>query len=199
MPDRNKLFARGEIFPSWWPNAIAAFLSTGALNFALERQSDTTIRVPAAASTGLVAIAIQGRWRYIEATATRVVAGAAGTKDIFVTTAANVITNVPDPNTDITNYAFALEVLTAGSTPAINPGVVDLFRKVGTLEWDGAKVTRMRALVNTINGGYVDTGWAGATGATIRKSLASSFTENELRDVLDTLIDVLIDRGILAP
>lgn len=142
MPLRHKTFARDEIFPSWWPNAVAAFIGASVLEFRITKLNATTIQVVAGANDDLVAIAVHGLWRYIEASITRAhPGGGAGTYDIFVTAANNVIVNSPNPNTDNTNYAFALDIKTSGATPTIVGGTVDVYRKVGSLQWDGAAIT----------------------------------------------------------
>lgn len=133
---------RDEIAPSWWPNAVQAFLSSAYAGFAVTKFNATTIQVVAGAGDDLVAIAIKGKWRYIEATIQQAhPGGGAATYDVFVTCAENAIDNIPAPNTDHTNFAFALQIKAAGVFPTIVPGTVDFYRKVGTLQWDGAQIT----------------------------------------------------------
>lgn len=149
MPDREKPFSRDEVFPSYWPNRLSAFLSTMEGNFRLRLTNATTIETPAGASEDMVGLGIDGRMRFIEATVQRAhPGGAAGTYDIFATAANPSIASSPAPNTDNTNYAFALAIVATGGTPAIVAGTVDVFRKVGQLEWSGTAITRLTNLIN---------------------------------------------------
>lgn len=138
MPQRHRTFARGEVFPSYIVNTVLAGLSTLDHNFRIVRVNDTTIEVPAGADDAMAAISVDGnlRWRESPAQAAHP-GGVAGTYDIFVTASANDIDAIPAPNTDNTDYAFALTIVASGGTP----GGVDHHRKVGSLVWDGAKIT----------------------------------------------------------
>jgi hypothetical protein len=134
-------FIRDDVMPSWWANAIQRFIGGAAWGFEVSKLDATTIQVVAGADDGAAVIGILGKWRWNEATVSRAVAGAAGTYDIFVTAKSNDIRDVPKKGTDFTDYSFSLAVVLAGSTPALNPGVVDIFRKVGSLVWSGAAIT----------------------------------------------------------
>jgi hypothetical protein len=133
-------FSRNDVFPSWFANAIQRFLSTSAPSFQLTKQDATHIQVTAAAADGAAVIAIAGNWRWIEATINRShPGGAAGTWDIFVVAANNVI----EPGgTDATNRAFALRIIESGKTPTPEAGA-EIFRKVGSLQWSGTEITRV--------------------------------------------------------
>lgn len=164
MPDAMVTFAREEIAPSWWANALNRFLSTASLNFRLELLNNTTVRVPAAASDDLAAISVDGKWRYVEANVDRAhPGGAAGSYPLFVTTRANDIRTVPAVGSDFTNYSFDLAFAAIGGTPAIVPGTVDHFRKVADVQWDGAKITRITPTFNPV-GPLIRAALAGTSG-----------------------------------
>ena len=141
-------FARGEIFASWWTDAVEEFLSSGAHGFRVRVASTTTIDSPAGVGNDQSSIAIEGRLRFNAATVSRVhPGGAAGTYDVFVTAAGQNIVSNPQPNTDNTVYSYALAIVAAGATPAVVAGSVDIFRKVAELTWNGAAISAVRQLV----------------------------------------------------
>lgn len=142
------LFVRDEVLPSWWANALQAYLSLGAWGFQVTKQDATHIEVVAAANDQAAVIAIEGSWRWIEATVNRAhPGGAAATFDVFVTGIATDIVSVPAAYTDDTNYAFALAIVAEGDTPTIVAGVVDIYRRVAQLGWDGAQIIWIDQLV----------------------------------------------------
>lgn len=139
-------FVKNDLLPSWWANAIQKFLSTDAPSFQVTKLDATHIQVTAAAAEGAAIIAIAGKWRWIEATITRAhPGGASATWDIYVVAAANKIAG---GGIDETNYAYELRILESGKTPTLEAGVVDIFRKVGSLEWSGTEITRVDQTVN---------------------------------------------------
>lgn len=151
MPNRDHLFARDEIAPSWWPNRIQAVLSTMTSQLVISKLNNTTIQVVASAGDGLVGIAIGGKLRYIEATISQAhPGGAAATFDIYATCAENAIDNIPAVNTDHTNFAFALQIKALATPPTIVPGTVDFYRKIGQLVWDGAAIRSITQLVGLV-------------------------------------------------
>lgn len=186
MPQREHTFVRDEILPSWWANALSAFLSTYAENFHLEQvpASNTQVRVPAGANDDLAAIAIDGRWRYVEANVVRAMAGGAGTYDVFVVAKDDVIVNVPLPNTDTTDRTFDLRFALTGNLPAAEPGVWALSRLVGQLDWDGAKITRFVQLVGDVGLGF------GVRSFTIGDGIAKSFNLDHNMGTPDVLVEV---------
>jgi microcystin-dependent protein len=138
-----KTFARSEILPSWWANALDGFLQPLVSNFVLRRVagSPTSVEVPAAAGEGRAALAIDNLWRFRDTTVQRAhPGGAAGTYIVWATTGPNVIVNTPAPNTDTTNYSFDLAITASGATPAVVAGVTEFWRQVGTVEWDGTSI-----------------------------------------------------------
>lgn len=137
------VFARDEVLPSWWANAVDLFLSTRASGFTITHDA-THVTVAAGADDQAAVVSVGGAWRWIEAPLTRAhPGGGAGTYLIFVTAAATDIVGTPAPYTDDTNYAFSLAITATGDTPTIVAGVVDLFRQVATCDWDGAQITRV--------------------------------------------------------
>lgn len=144
-------FARDDVLPSYWPNNLQKFLSSAVVNFRLRQVagSETTVEVPASGSEAS-AIALNGPIRFNTATVSRAhPGGAAGTYPVFVTAKANDIRNAPLPYSDFTDYSFALDIEAPGGTPAIVAGVVDMYRQVGEVVWDGVRITAVRQLVGT--------------------------------------------------
>ena len=151
MPNTEHLFVREEVYPSWYPNALGYFTSLHAAGFVISKLDATHIEVVAGAGDAAAVIAIEGSWRWVESTVTRAhPGGSAGTYDIYVTGTATDIVSSPAPFTDDTTYSWALWIGTAGSTPTIVTGVVDIYRKVGSLQWDGAQITRIDQTVPAI-------------------------------------------------
>jgi microcystin-dependent protein len=92
-----------------------------------------------------VSLGIDGLWRYISATVQTTVTGAARTYSIYATTGNNSFaTNPtpPPPETDSTDYTFALTALLTG-TPA-----TPHYRKIGEAIFDGTRITNLRQLVD---------------------------------------------------
>lgn len=187
-------FVRDDVLPSWWANAIQRFISTLAVRFRVTRASDTSVAVVASANDGAVTIAIEGKWRWIEATVSRAhPGGAAGAYPLFVTAADNDIVNLPDPGTDNTPYAFALAITAPGNTPPIVAGVVDIFREVGTVLWDGAQIVGIRqsvgdqldgrAQASDLKLSYQAEDHAGWTLADGRNNIPRSIVSTEYRDI----------------
>ncbi|MDT7782068.1 MAG: Concanavalin A-like lectin/glucanase superfamily, partial [Pseudonocardiales bacterium] len=151
MGDRWRDFAIGQPLPSTWTDGIEELLNTYASgHLLLEKASATTVRIAASTTTGQVALAIRGKPRWITATITAAhPGGAAGTYDIWATTAADSFASTPGPpagEVDNTNHAFALKITAQGATPT-GVGSEALYRRVGTLVWDGAQITAIDPLV----------------------------------------------------
>lgn len=135
-------FIRDEVLPSYFANRLQDRMAPLS-NLRLRRFNATTIEIPAGANDDAVVVNIGGgRWRMVEATVQRAMAGgaAAGAYDIFVTAKDNDIRAVPEAYSDFTDYTFALAIVAAGATPAIVAGAVEIYRKVGSLTWDGAAI-----------------------------------------------------------
>lgn len=141
---RQEEFVRDEVLPSWWANRIQDRLAP-MLKFRLRRVDATTIEAVAGADDDASALNIDGQWRFVEAPVQRAhPGGAAGFYTVWVTARAQDITNAPLPNTDETDYSFDLAIVEGiGAAPAIVPGVVDVARRVGRLEWDGDEIVQL--------------------------------------------------------
>lgn len=138
---RQEEFVRDEILPSWFVNRLqdrVAALSSCRLDL----MNATTVRVAAATGAGAAVLNIGANWRFNEAAVTRAhPGGAAGTYLVFVTAKAQDIRNAPAPGSDFTDYSFALAIVANGATPTIVPGTVDVYRRVGSLIWNGTAIT----------------------------------------------------------
>lgn len=144
-------FVFEDPLPSWLMDALQEEVSTGTGNVLLRVFNSTTIEVPAGTGSAQAGLSIDGFWRYNTATVQRAhPGGAAGAYDVFVTASNNNIVNTPHPGTDLTNYAFGLDIKTAGSTPTIVPGTVDRYRLIGQLTWDGSAITDLRPAVDSV-------------------------------------------------
>jgi hypothetical protein len=147
--DQHVLFDRDDPAPSWWANAIQRFLSIGAPQLQIQLDSPaTSLTVPAGAGELAAVIAIDGKWRWNEAPLTVAhPGGAAGGYNVWVTASNNNVVDVPDPGTDLTNYAFGLAIrANASGAPA-----TDLSRLVGSVQWDGAAMSELRQTVGRVN------------------------------------------------
>jgi hypothetical protein len=136
--------------PQDWLDQIQEFIgSYVSANFQVTIPTTTSLRVPAGADNAQVAIAINGRWRYITANADAAVPGSpaliVGDNPIFVAASDNSFTGGGGGTneTDLTDYNFRLLVLSAGQTPT-GVGAQALYRQVGVATWDGAKFTGVK-------------------------------------------------------
>lgn len=137
-------FATGDILPAGFLDALQEYLSTGVFNFRLDKLTAdpaTAIKVTtgdgATPGTGnnQIGIGIMGQWRYRRTALNAAVPGglSVGTHDVFVTGAA---LNTAQEDAGTFDYNFGLELKAAASTPS-----TAIYRKVGTFDWDGAKIT----------------------------------------------------------
>lgn len=135
--------------PSWWANVMQVPTGAGSFNFRPRRVagSETQIEVPAGAGEDAAAIGIDGRIRFRETTVQRAAAGAAGKYRVFVTAAENDIVSTPSAFTDATDRNFDLAIVLDPGTPPLSAGVVDVFREVANLDWDGTRITRFEVTV----------------------------------------------------
>jgi hypothetical protein len=137
-------FDRDDVFPSFFANRLQDFLSGLESRLALRIASPNTVSVQATSDAdGMRAVSIDGRWRYNTATVTRAVSGAVGLYTVWATAAENDIDNTPQPFTDNTNYSFGLAVTAGSAAPSAVPGSVDIWRELGTLWWDGARIVEL--------------------------------------------------------
>lgn len=134
----------GQPLPEMVLDSLMELLGTYASpNLQVNLLTSTSIRVPASADNGQVAVAINGRWRYNTANADAThPGGAAGTYDVYVTGSDNSFAGGPE--VDSTVYAFGVQIRASGSPPA-----TALYRKIGTCVWDGSAITRIYSDVST--------------------------------------------------
>jgi hypothetical protein len=140
-------FSRDGVLPSFFTNSLQEFVGTMASpNLRVEAASSTSVRCPAGAGNDQVAVAIEGRWRYITSTVARThPGGAAGVYDVYAVAKDNSVSNSPVVFTDSTDYSFDLRITATGVPPTIVPGTLDLYRLIATCRWDGASITAVSA------------------------------------------------------
>lgn len=143
---QNVSFLVDDPLPSWWANRIQQFLSTLAENLQVVKLNDTTVQLVCGANDKAAVVAISGKWRFRESSVNRShPGGAAGVYRLWATTADNVVAGIVDS----TNYTFNLAITAPAAVPTIVPGTVDLYREIGAVRWDGAKITEV---VQTVDG-----------------------------------------------
>lgn len=137
---KHRFIAYQQPLPEDFLDALQEFLGSQAANFKLGLANPTTLRVVAGADNDQVAIAINGRWRYISATITAAhPGGAAGSYDVFVTASDNSFTaGGPAGETDNTVYTFGLQILATGNVPS-----TALYRKIATVLWSGTAIIQI--------------------------------------------------------
>lgn len=141
---------KGLPLPSTVVRALMEFVGSLVTNFKLDLASNTVLRVPAGTGDDQMAIAIDGKWRWVSAPVTAShPGGAAGAYEAWVTAYDNDL-SLPDP-ADATNYAFALTIIPAGGTIAPSAATA-LQRQVAKLQWDGSKITQVTPLVAAPSG-----------------------------------------------
>ena len=143
MSTRYRDFDPQDVFPSTWADAVEDLLSGfGGGNLRLVVNSSNSVAIPAGADQARVSISINGKPRWAESNVVATVSGAAGTKDVFVTSGADTFSYSGGDETDTTDHTFALKV---GATPS-GSGAETNWRKIGEVDWDGAKITGLRQL-----------------------------------------------------
>lgn len=146
-------FARDEVFPSYFINALQELVSSGQLDFRLSKKDDTTIQVVPSSAFEIAGINIDGRYRWVVAAVERIhPGGARGTYTIWATATDDDIDDVPDPATDHTDRSFALAI-TDGRDPT-----ADIFVEVGELDWSGAAITALRQSYTSTTGAMIEDG-----------------------------------------
>lgn len=170
---------------------------SGNANFRLSKASGTSIQVVAGATDAAAVLNVQGLWRLNEATVTRAhPGGGAGTYLVFATAAAQNITNSPAPFTDHSVYTWDLQILPSG-TPTIVAGVVDVFRLIGHVAWNGSAITGLSQLANSVTGALLDDAAFTAGQVTATRQSDGSFK----LDVTDSsIVDADVSSGAaIAP
>lgn len=145
MPiDKWRDFAPGASAPATWPDGIESLLGNYVSpNFSVVRSGSNTVNVLAGTTNGdQRTIAIQGspRWITSPVSATHP-GGGAGVHDIWACCTADSFgssSGPPPQETDTTTRSFTLKITTAG-TPSGSGGEA-LFRRIGTLVWDGSQI-----------------------------------------------------------
>lgn len=119
-------------------------------NFRLTKASASSLQVVAGTDNDQVAIAVDGRWRWITSTVNAAhPGGVAGTYDVYVTASDNNFV-AGSPETDLTVYAFGLAI-----RPLATPPATALYRKVGTIAWDGASITAISPVTGDLGSAVV--------------------------------------------
>jgi hypothetical protein len=155
VPDQYRNFEPNDPLPANWTDALQVFISTVSSEFRLTRASTTTVQVVAGDDDDLVALTVDGLLRWRTTTIQRVhPGGAAATYDIHATAVPNDFEAGEPGEVDNTVYDFDLAITAAGATPA----GVDHSRKVGELDWDGAKITALRQTVGKVTGAMLEEG-----------------------------------------
>jgi len=152
--DLNWLFARKDVFPSWWANAIQQAL-TSVNTLHITRKSATVIQVAPHATLGVAGVIIEGKWRMNEATVERTVSGAKATYSIWAVAKKNEVDNTPAVFTDHTVYTWELRV-TSGAAPT-GEGI-DITEKIGEVDWSGAAIEKIRQTYGSVGGAQIEDG-----------------------------------------
>lgn len=142
----NMPFARTDIVPSWWTNALQKHVSVGAFQFVVEKDPafDAGYRVPANPGGGQAAVVIGGKWRWVENTLGTFAipfGTAAQIIPVYAYASDNNIVSTPVPFTDSTDYSFNVIAIIGGGTPPAP------FRRVADIDWDGQRVNHITQLV----------------------------------------------------
>jgi hypothetical protein len=146
---------REEVLGSYFMNRIQDFLSAARTDLRLSLKDSDTIQIIPDPELGVAAIAVQGRWRYIEATITRDhPGGAKGTFTIWAVAKDNEVDNSPKPFTDHTDYAFDLRI-TKGEEAPSGSGVV-IYEKIGELDWTGTEIEAVRQTHGSVTGAMIE-------------------------------------------
>lgn len=135
----------GQPIPQDFLDALQEFVGVGSRNLFLTQIGSNQVQIAAGVGNAQVSLGIDGLWRYISATVQTTVTGAAGTYSIFATTGNNAFaTNPtpPPPETDSTDYTFALTALLTGNPTAAH------YRKIGEAVFDGTRILNLRQLID---------------------------------------------------
>lgn len=134
--------------PADWFQTLMEFVGSISQGTSMTLQSATTVQIVAGPGNDQVALAIEGKWRYISATvSTAHPGGTAGTYYVWAIASANQFTP-GNPEIDTTDYTFGLAI-TSGAAPTGSYAgrAIAHTRRVAALTWDGATVTSIQALV----------------------------------------------------
>jgi len=187
---QNWPFKRNDVFPSWFANRIQDFLSAAESNLRLTRKDNTTVQVIPDTALGIAAVAIDGRWRFNEATVERAhPGGAKGTYVVWAVAEDSDVDNTPAPHSDHTKYTFELRI-TSGAKP--EGAGIEVVEKIGEVDWSGTEIEAVRQTLNSVTGPMIADGtlsnsgdieWKReANGAWVPQLKASSVTAAEMLD-----------------
>lgn len=138
-PTPNIQLDHGDIAIEPFFDATQQFQTGAAPSLALTVANSTTVQAVASGDNDQQAVAIQGRYRWNQATVTAGhPSGAAGTYDVFVTATDNRFT-LGETTVDGTDYAFAISIRAQGAFPS-----TPLYRKVAEVDWNGSAITALR-------------------------------------------------------
>jgi hypothetical protein len=179
---QNRVLNYGDALPEMFVDQSQEFISTYlSPNFRVSLVNATTLQVSAGSGNSQVCAAVGGAWRYITSNITAAdPGGAAATHTLWLTASANSFTAGP-PEVDATTYAFAMEIRASG-TPA-----TALSRQIGTVEWDGAAITRV------VLDPFIRAEWQDFTGGTA----AATFLQGRVRADTQPRIIIRADGRIL--
>lgn len=141
-PTPNIQLNHGDVAIEPFFDATQQVLTGSAPSLALTLANSTTVQAVASGDNDLQAVAIQGRYRWVDRTVTAGhPGGARATYDVYVTASDNDFT-LGESTVDETDYAFGLTIRAAG-----NPPTTALYRKVAEVDWSGTAITALRHLV----------------------------------------------------
>lgn len=183
-------FAREERLPSYFMNRLQDFLSSARTDLRLTRKNNTEVEVAPVEPYGIAGIDLQGLWRFRDTAVSRVhPGGGAATYTVWAVGLKQDVVEVPKPFTDETDYSFDLRI-TNGANPA--GAGVEVFEKIGEIDWDGVKITAVRQTYNAVTGPMLQDGalsnsgdieWTReANGAWVPQLKAASVAANEILD-----------------
>lgn len=155
MPKHDDL-AKGDALPEYWLDQIQEVLAALAIGLKLEKASANSVRIVAGTNNDQVCVVIEGRWRYNTSTVTAAhPGGLSGTYDVWVTASLNNFTGIA-PNIDLTDYSFGLTI--KPTSYIFGGGDPPLRRKIGTVDWSGAEITKVNQTVGDLVGSGAATG-----------------------------------------
>lgn len=147
------VFAREEVFPSWFANRIQDYLSAGRMDLPLSLKSSTILQVVPDASIGIAAVNIEGRWRFITSAIERAhPGGSKGTFHVWAVAEDNLVNNTPDPFTDHTVYKFELRI-TSGAKPTGEGTAIST--KIAEVDWSGTEIEVLRQTRGAVTGAQI--------------------------------------------
>lgn len=192
-------FKREEKLPSYFVNRIQDFLSAARTDLRLEVSGTTKVKVVPSEPYGLAAVNLQGRWRFsTEAVERTHPGGAVDTYSIWAVGTDQDISEAPNPFTDNTDYGFELRI-TDGSDPS-GEGV-EVFEKIGEVDWSGSAITALRQTYNAVTGAMLaDSALSSATGSDLSWTReAGGALQASIKDGVVNSRNALLAAGVVSP